>query len=238
MKNLLLLAAFTSTGLLAMAQNANVINDKNAQSRSVRGFHAIKVSGGLDLYLTQGQEAVAVSASNADYRDRIKTEVEDGELKIYLDKDWTHWDWHNPKLKAYVSFSSLDGLEASGGSDVYGQGTLKVNKLGIHLSGGSDLKGKVEIGDLTIRQSGGSDVDISGTVKNLEVRASGGSDLNGFDLVADMCRISASGGSDTHITVNKELNVEASGGSDVFYKGTAVIRLLSSSGSSTVSKKD
>jgi hypothetical protein len=239
MKCLFILAAFAFLGSVALAQNGNnVINDKNAQVRNVKGFHGIKISGGIDLFLTQGPEAVAVSASNTDYRDRIKTVVEDGVLKIYLDNGWTHWGWNNSKLKAYVSFSNLDELEASGGSDIYGQGTIKVTTLGVHLSGGSDLKGKVDIGDLTIRQSGGSDVEISGTVKNLDIHSSGGSDLNAYDLVADMCKISASGGSDSHITVNKELNVEASGGSDVFYKGTAVIRQLSSSGSSTVSKKD
>jgi Putative auto-transporter adhesin, head GIN domain len=163
--------------------------------------------------------------------------VENGVLKIYMDSDWSHWGMGNKKLKAYVSFASLDGLEASGGSDVYTEGTLKANSLDIHLSGGSDLKGKVDIGDLTIRQTGGSDVDISGNVKNLAVSASGGSDLNGYDLITDMCKISASGGSDAHITVNKELTVDSSGGSDVFYKGPAVIRQLNSSGSSSVTHK-
>jgi len=164
--------------------------------------------------------------------------VENGVLKIYMNHDWHNWSWHNAKLKAYVSISNLDNLHASGGSDVYLQGTIKTDKLDIELSGGSDLKGAVTGKELDIEQSGGSDVNISGSVSNLTIHASGGSDFHGFDLVTDVCSISASGGSDSHVTVNKELTANASGGSDIYYKGTGVIKELRSSGSSSISKKD
>ena len=46
---------------LLMAQKE--INDPNAEARNVKGFHAVKVSTGIQLVLTQGtSEAVAVSA--------------------------------------------------------------------------------------------------------------------------------------------------------------------------------
>ena len=239
MRKVLLLSAFAVIHLLANAQDTKVINDPNAQTRNVTGFHAISISGGIDLYLSQGNEAVAVSASKSEYRDKIKTVVENGVLKIYMERDGMHWnwDWHNPKLKAYVSFSTLEDLKASGGSDIYGQGSIKVEKLNINISGGSDLHGKVDIHDLTIHQSGGSDAAISGSVTNLNVDASGGSDFKGYDLVTDNCRIQASGGSDAQITVNKELNANASGGSDIYYRGNGVIKEVRSSGSSSVSKK-
>jgi putative autotransporter adhesin-like protein len=230
-------AAFLFASAFACAQNPKVINDRNAETRNANGFHAINISHGIDLYLSQGDEAVAVSASDIDTRNRIKVEVENGVLHIYLENKGMHWDWGNKKMKAYVSFKMLDDLEASGGSDVFTEGTIKQNKLSIHLSGGSDLKAKVEINDLSLHQSGGSDVSISGTVSNLKIDASGGSDFNGYDLASDVCDIEASGGSDTHITVNKELSVSASGGSDVYYKGSGVIKNMHSSGSSSISKK-
>ena len=169
----------------------------------------------------------------------IKTEVEDGVLKIYLDKDESgfHWSWGSAHMKAYVSAKMLSSLDASGGSDVFTETSIKSDKLSIHLSGGSDLKGEITASELNIHQSGGSDVTISGNVATLSIDASGGSDFHGYDLVTDNCNISASGGSDTHITVNKELNVSASGGSDVHYKGNAVVKQISSSGSSSISKK-
>lgn len=237
--NILLLAAFTMAGFCTFAQNDKIIKDNNAQKRDVKDFHAIRIGGGIDLYLSQGDEVgVAVSASDLSFRDRIRTEVENGVLNIYLNTEGFHWGgWGDKHLKAYVSVKQLDGLKASGGSDVFIQDVLKSGKLDITLSGGSDLKGKIAAQDLSIMQSGGSDSFISGSAGQLSVHASGGSDFHGYDLVSEACEIEASGGSDIRITVNKELNVSASGGSDVYYKGSAAVRTLHSSGSSDVVKK-
>jgi len=221
------------SGLIFSASAQKTINDANAQKRNVSGFHAIEVSGGIDLFLSQGDEAVAISASKDEYRDKIITEVKNGVLKIWFDwKSNLKIDWSNRKLKAYVSFKNLDGLEASGGSDVIVDGTINSTKLNLVISGGSDLKGKVESDDLKINASGGSDVNISGKAAKLTIQASGGSDFSGYDFAADICYVEASGGSDVHVTVNKELTANASGGSDVFYKGSGLIRDLKTGGGS------
>ena len=222
----------------AVAQNPTVINDPNAQKRTVSGFHGVAIHSGIDLYLSQGgDEAVVVSASDPEVRDRIVTEVKDGILNIYMD-DRFHWGWSNRKLKAYVSCKVLDELRASGGSDVYIDKAIKSPKLELHLSGGSDLRGRLEIGELTVGQSGGADSFISGTASQLTVHVSGGSDFHGFDLAVDDCHAQASGGSDVYVTVNKELDATASGGSDIHYKGNGSIRDSHTSGSGSISRKD
>ncbi len=240
MKKLLLsfLVAAISTGA-AFAQKT--FSEPNAEKRNVSGYHAIEVSGGIDLYLSQGDESVAVSASEIKFRDRIKTEVKDGVLKIWYEHNSNSnirvdMEWGNRKMKAYVSFKNLDKLEGSGGSDILVDGAIKVNTLSLGVSGGSDFEGKVEATDLKVDASGGSDVKISGTVTKLNIEASGGSDFKGYELATDICNLEASGGSDIYITVNKELSAEASGGSDVFYKGNGSIREMKSSGSSSIRK--
>jgi hypothetical protein len=212
-------------------------DDKNLQTRKVSGFHGIQVSGGIDLYLSSGPESVSISAATPEIRDHIITEVVNGTLRIHLEENW-NTGLRNPRMKAYVSLTNLQNLGASGGSDVYIQHQLNCTDLEIGLSGGSDLKGKLNANHLVINQSGGSDVDLSGNVKSLEVDASGGSDLDGYDLITDFASLHASGGCDSHLTVNKELRIVASGGSDVSYKGTASVREIKSSGSSSVTHKD
>jgi len=214
------------------AFSQKTINDPNAQKRQVPSFTGIEVGGGIDLYLSQGTEAVAVSASEIKYRDNIKTEVKNGVLHIYYDANSNfHVEWGNRKLKAYVSFKNLDQLEGSGGSDIKVDGTITVPTLSLHVSGGSDFDGKVNINDLKVDASGGSDVDISGTAKELNVEASGGSDFKGYELITDNTTVDASGGSDIYITVNKELNATSSGGSDIHYKGNGLIRNINGSSS-------
>jgi Putative auto-transporter adhesin, head GIN domain len=240
MKNILLFAVISFASLHAIAQGGKVVNDKNAQTRQVQGFHAIHISSGIDLYLSQsGEEAVAVSASSEEYRNKIRTEVEGGVLKIYIENTdhGFHWNTGDKKLKAYVSCKVLDELNASGGSDVFLEDLLKADKLNLELSGGSDLRGKIEAHELSILQSGGSDTYLSGAAARLSVHASGGSDFHGNDLACDNCKVDASGGSDIHVVVNKELSVSVSGGSDCYYSGSGVIRESHSSGSSSITKK-
>ena len=239
MKNIFLLAAFALAGLLSFAQDTKVINDKNAQKRSVQGFHGVSVGSGIDLYLTQGgEEAVAVSASDLETRDKIRTEVENGVLHIYMENKGLHWgNWGDRKLKAYVSCKVIDELHASGGSDVYIENALKSDKLNMTLSGGSDFHGKLNVGELAINQSGGSDSYLSGSASRLTVHASGGSDFHGYDLPADDCRVEVSGGSDAYLLVNKALDANASGGSDIHYKGSVTGVISHTSGGGGISRK-
>jgi hypothetical protein len=235
----ILLAFLITTTVSGAALAQKTLNDPNAEKRNVSGYHAIEVSGGIDLYLSQGEEAVAISASEPKFRDRIKTEVKNGVLKIWYETN-SHInldiEWGNRKMKAYVSFKNLDKLEGSGGSDIMVDGSIKVSSLDLGVSGGSDFEGKVELTDLKIDASGGSNVKISGTVSKLDIEASGGSDFKGYELAADICNLDASGGSDIYITINKELNAEASGGSDIYYKGNGTVKEMRSSGSSSIKK--
>jgi hypothetical protein len=222
-----------------LSAQKTVISDANAELRAVKGFHGIEVSNAIELYLSQGdEEKVAVSAKDPVWRDRIRTEVADGILKIYLEKGGWRWDGGNKKMKAYVSFTTLDKLGASGASKIYVDGVIAGRSLSMNLSGASDFKGAVRVDELSLEQSGASDVLITGSVARLAtIKASGASDVKGYDLVTENCNADVSGASDVYITVNKELNAHASGASDVHYKGNAVIRDLHSSGASNVSRK-
>ena len=139
------IAVFAACFTIA-AMGQKTISDPNAEKRQVPSFTGIEIGGGIDLYLSQGQEAVAVSASEAKYRDKIRTEVRNGVLHIFYDANSNfHVDWGGRKLKAYVSFKNLDQLEGSGGSDIKVDGSITVPKLSLHGSGGSDFDGKVTI---------------------------------------------------------------------------------------------
>ncbi len=235
MKKILFLLLMVLT-LPCFAQD-NIINDKNAQARTVGSFNSIKVSGAIEVYLSQGgSEALAVSASEEKFRDKIKTEISNGTLKIWYDGDRISWSG-DKKMRAYVSFKTLSKLEASGASGYHITGTLNVPTLDVMLSGASDMKGTVNISTLTVDLHGASDVKLNGSVGSIKIEASGASDVKGYDLVADACTATVSGASDVNITVNKELSAHATGASSVYYKGNAVVTDIHSSGASSISKK-
>jgi hypothetical protein len=222
--------------ITAMAQK--VVNDKNAQVRNARGFHAIKVSTGIHLYLTQGnEEAVAVSASEVKYRDHIVTEVVDGVLKIYFENTgWHFWD-NDHHLKAYVSCKTLDALSASSGAEVEVDGSLKSGEMTMHFSSGASFSGNVMVTSLKVDQGSGAQSNFSGTASQVHVEASSGSSFKGYDLQTDMCDASTSSGASMSITVNKELTASAHSGGQIYYKGSGLIREISMGSGGEVSRR-
>lgn len=234
MRKTILFLLVGSLGLTVQAQKT-VVHDPNAQVRPARGYHGIEVSGGIDLYLSQGdEETVVVSAKDIRMRDRIRTEVSNGILRISLPHGWSVHDY---RLKAYVSFTTLDRLVASGASDVFVDGVIGGEELFVSLSGASDFKGAVSVRRLKMEQTGASDARLTGVVSEVaSISSSGSSHVKGYELVTQSCTIDASGASDIQITVNKELSAYLSGASNVYYKGAGVIRETHSSGSSSVKK--
>ncbi|MEO5682506.1 MAG: head GIN domain-containing protein [Chitinophagaceae bacterium] len=236
MKKIITSVLLFSIAFLATAQNT-IVNDANAEQRTVGAFTGITVSSAIDIYLSQGDEdAIAVSATDIKYRDRIKTEVKAGILTIWYENEGMHWSSGSKKLKAYISFKNINRLKASGASDVFINGVLKLSDLDVRLSGASDLKGALDITNLTANISGASDMTVSGKIGFLNIEAHGASDLKDFELVVQNCDAIVSGASDIKITVEKELNGKASGASDIRIKGNGVIKTMNSSGASSIKK--
>lgn len=233
---LILLLLYFAAPLNAQKQ---FVVDANAEMRSLSGsFNSINVSGGIDLYLSQSdQPALAISASDDKYKDRIKTVIENNTLRIYFDSE-KQWNMRNKQLKAYVSFTDIEMLEASGASDITVAGEIKSGTLVLKLSGASDFKGNIAVNALRLNLSGASDISISGSASIVNIESSGASDVKAYDLTAEVCTAKASGASDVQITVNKELNAHASGASNIYFKGEAVIKEMESSGASNVSKRN
>lgn len=237
MKKIYLSILFFAIAFYAIAQKT-ILNDANAESRTLSGsFNAIKVSNGIDLYISQYQtESLAVSASEQKFRDHIKTIIQNKTLLIYYDGD-NKWGT-SKKMKVYVSFNELRNIQASGSSDVQVSGTIEGDQLGLEMSGSSDFKGDIKVKELSIRLSGSSDAKLSGTANNVTIESSGASDVTAYNLITETCTAKASGASDVKLTITKTLKATASGASDIFYKGSAIIEQEQSSGSSSILKKE
>lgn len=220
------------------AQN-DIVVDPNASIRILAGnFNAIKISGGIDVYLSQSDNiAIAVSAANENIKEGIKTIIENGTLKIFYNGDKS-FKRKDRKLRAYVSFTELKKIDASGGVDVVVAGSLTGSGLEIQMSGACDFTGMVKVDALKLNLSGASDVRISGTANTVDIVSSGASDVNGYELVTNVCNANVSGASDINITVNSQLNANASGASNVYFKGTGLIKEMNSSGASNIARKD
>jgi len=209
---LLVMIAFTGVG--------TVLAGNESQERNVKGFNAIKVSTGIDLYLSMGNDESVKIVADDDIIDDIKTEVKDGTLLIYMKQKNSWFNWNgNQSRKAYVTVKELVALDASSGSDVETETTLEGDELEVNVSSGADVKLQLHIKNFSIDTSSGSDAKLSGSVKYLNAEASSGSDINASDLEAAFCKAKASSGSDISLTVTEEIQAKASSGGDIVYSG-------------------
>jgi hypothetical protein len=190
------------------------------QRRTVQAFHGISVSSGINLYLTQDNTQQVTVEADEDDLDDLVTKVEGGILKIYMkDRSWLDFDWKHNDRKVYVTFKTLDWLQASAGSDVTSQSVLNLEDLEVDASSGSDVKLELNASRVKAQSSSGSDIHLKGKANSLEARASSGSDINAGELQTKKCNANASSGSDIRVHVSEQLDANASSGGDISYSG-------------------
>ncbi|MFT3911009.1 MAG: head GIN domain-containing protein [Ferruginibacter sp.] len=238
MKVLLVLLS-TVFCLSVTAQKTTTFDDPNAKARTLNGsFTAISVSDGIELYLTAGTaESIAVSFADEKYEEKFKTEVEDGVLKIWFDNRGINYnDNKRRKLKAWVSFKTLEKLTASGGANVKLASAISVNDFEMKFSSGSLFEGEVKSKTISLDLSSGAVVTMSGSAEKITLDAGSGAIFKGYEFTTDYCNAKASSGGDVRISVGKELTANANSGGGIHYKGTAVIKDINISSGGVVKK--
>ena len=221
---------------IGMAANGN--SDKT-EIRNVSSFNGIKVSTGIDLYITMGTVEEVKIVAEDDIIDNLITEVKDGTLRIYMKQsnNWFNWNSGNQTRKAYVTVKELQKIDASSGSGVQSENMLKGENLEVKASSGSDVTLDIYYKSFSLDTSSGSDAKISGKTKNFKAEASSGSDINAQDLESSICRVSVSSGSDASVDVTDELYAKASSGADVRYYGNPQVKDIDESSGGDVSHK-
>ena len=224
---LFLMSTFTVS-----AQWGNNESNRIEEDRKVGNFDAVSVGYGIDVHLYQSRETSVSVKARKETMQHIITEVKNGTLVIKID----NWKKRiRGGMDVTIHVPNLNKISASGGSDVYGKGSWKMDNLKINLSGGSDLEMELVANKLECNASGGSDIDLKGTAEKIDINCSGGSDVEARKFTVRHCTVNASGGSDVEIHASESINASASGASDITYKGNPSKVKIQSSGSSDIS---
>jgi len=200
------------------------------QDRQVSSFHAIKVSGGIDVELSQGNELRLQVLADENLLALIHTKVNNGVLNIYHDENI-----QNSKImKVHLTFKQLDAITANGGCEIESKQKLNFGKLKMELSGGCDVKLDCKADIIVCGQSGGCDAELHGEAEKGTFNVSGGCDVKASEFHLKECNIDASGGSDISVNVTGELTVKVTGASNVTYYGKPSKVIKSAHGASDI----
>ncbi len=227
---LLLLGLFTSGTLLS------TISAQDKESRPIPDIiTSIKVSSGLDLYVTLGDKVSLEIEADKGYLHRVITEVKGHQLRIYTEGRISWKRTYLPKI--YVTVTDLDNITSSGGADVFTKGTIKVDSLVLNSSSGSDIYAEVDTRKLFLNSSSGSDLKVKGKTIYLNASSGSGSDIIAEDLAAKYVTVKSSAGSDARVYALESIDAHASSGSDIIVYGSPTTKNFKESSGGDIREK-
>mgnify|MGYP001039964128 CR=1 FL=1 len=188
--------------------NGVVVTEQRPVNES---FNTIEASSGIDVFITQSDTPSISVQADENIQELIITKIENGTLKIYIDKNL----YHVASKKVVVNFKTINKIKASSGSDVFSTNTLKVPSLDLSTSSGSEMKLTVETQLINSSSSSGSNLTLEGKTKEFIGNTSSGSQLNASKLSATFCETKASSGSNLYVNCLEEFNANASSGAHI-----------------------
>ncbi len=185
------------------------------EDREAGYFNSIKVSSGIDVYLTQGNKESISLEADENLHDYIKTEISGNTLRIYTDANIR-------KAKAkivHVTMKDINKITASSAGDVYGENPVKTEELSLSASSAGDIKLEIEVNKVSCDISSAGDITLKGTANHLDASLSSAGDLKAYELTVKTADVSTSSAGDAKITVTEKLIANTSSAGDIYFKG-------------------
>lgn len=210
-------------------------NNVTTQKRITGGepFTQIKASNGLDVYITQSENQSVVVEADENLQDIIITEVKDGVLYIYTEKNI----WKAASRKIDVSLKDISSITATSGSDVYTTSKLTTSSINVSATSGASLKLDLDATNIVASATSGADIDLQGISTSLNASATSGADINCYELKSKNVQASVTSGADIDVYVEENLVASATSGGDIDYKGNPSQVNKSSNSGGSISQK-
>jgi len=182
-------------------------------------FSTIKVSEGLDVYVTQDDKASVTVEADENIIGFIRTDIQNDVLRIHLEERVGRAE----SKKILVTLPNITGLETSSGAKLETNHTINADRLELHSSSGSHLKVNVNADEVNCHSSSGSHIRISGTTGIIYTDASSGSQIKANELKAKKAVSKASSGANISINASEESEINTSSGGNVHNYGSASV---------------
>jgi hypothetical protein len=204
------------------------------ETRDIGNFHGLKVSSGIDVYIAQGDDEYLRLEADENLMEHIRTEVIDGQLKIYTDVNIRM----AKSKKVYLRYRELRSIHISSAGDVKGENTLHAGHLELNLSSAGDLRLEVIADEIDLDISSSGSASLAGKTGYLDAGLSSAGNLNAFDLEARSADVSVSSAGDARIWVTDEARFKCSSAGDIVYKGDPKIVESSTSSGGDIRKRN
>lgn len=206
------------TSCIFFGEGVKGTGNVKTEERPVSGeFTVIKVSEGLDVYVTQDDKASIIVEADENIIGLIRTDIQNDVLSIHLEEQV---GWAESK-KILVTLPHITRLETSSGSQLETNRTINADRLEIHSSSGSHLTVSVNADEVNCHSSSGSHIRISGTTGIIYTDASSGAHIKANELKAKKAISKASSGANITVNASEESEATTASGGTVHNHGSA-----------------
>lgn len=209
--------------------NNKVVKEK----RDAGQFSSLRVTSGIDVYLSQGdRESIEVEADE-NLHEYILTENRNGVLHVYSEANIREAEMK----RVYVTMKDIESLSTSSAGDIIGQTPVRTGRLELSVSSAGDIKLEVNVKEIKVGVSSSGDVTLTGEADLLNANLSSAGDLNAYGLVVREADVSASSAGDADINVTERLTARSSSAGDINYRGNPKYIDAHSSSAGSVNRK-
>ncbi|MCJ7467557.1 MAG: DUF2807 domain-containing protein [Maribacter sp.] len=171
-----------------------------SEIRNVTDFTKVSSEGVFEVTITHGNSQSVEITADDNIIQRVKTEVVDNELRLYLDDH----NYRDISLKANIVVERINGIKNTGIGDFV-------------------ISNVDEGGNFNVSNSGTGNISITGNAESLTLQNEGDGKFNGFQFIVSNCSAKIIGSGDCEVYPISTLNVDIEGSGDVYYKGTPAI---------------
>lgn len=200
------------------------------EDRSVGDVREVDLSGGnFHLVISQaaaGAEPSLKITSDDNIVEKIKTEMDGGQLEIRYDRDGIRGAWRvepTQDILIELSVTDLSRIEVSGSGDVEAD-QISGKNLALDLNGSADVVlTNLDVDTLSVDVNGSADLDVDGRADTQEIEISGSGKYRAGELVSRTATIDISGSGRATVNASDSLDVDISGSGRVEYYGVPKI---------------
>ena len=231
------------------------ISDNNSSVRNVENFHGIDISSGVIVDFTQGNDRKVEVIADADKMQYVKTKVENGILKVSIDRS-SNKNMRFKKLLVNIQNPNLDDLYVSSGSIFKTKNRVSDNKLDAQINSGAIVTADLDYQNIVVQANSGSvltldlntkEFDFSGnsgmiinakgSAENVSFKLNSGASCNAQNLEAKNVNVDVNSGAIAKVNASSKLDVTASSGAIVQYKGNPEVTSNVKKSSGAIIKK-
>lgn len=189
----------------------------------VHAFDSVSLGGHHNVVVTVGPAASVRAEGPVSELDRLKIEVEDGDLHIGTKKnrDWFGSNRSRRPVTVYVTTPTLTAASIGGSGDMRID-AVEGDSFSASIGGSGDMNiGSLRVGSADFSIAGSGGIHAAGTARRTSVSIAGSGDVEIADLESQSADVSIVGSGGVRARAMESADVSIMGSGDVAISGTA-----------------